>query len=62
MDRADLRRQSQNEWWILPTGCMRVPAIIYAPEALIEDMDAKVYELIPNVATLPGVERGAYAR
>jgi tRNA-splicing ligase RtcB len=40
---------------------MRVPAIIYGGEKLIEDMDEKVREQITNVATLPGIQRAAYA-
>ena len=37
---------------------MRVPAIIYADEALIRDMDDKVGEQAMNVATLPGIVDG----
>jgi tRNA-splicing ligase RtcB len=38
---------------------MRVPAVIYADEDLIRDMDDEVYEQAANVATLPGiVQRG----
>ena len=40
---------------------MRVPAIIYGTSDLIRDMDDKVYEQITNVATLPGIEKAAYA-
>ena len=40
---------------------MRVPAVIYGGEKLIEDMDEKVREQITNVATLPGIQRAAYA-
>lgn len=40
---------------------MRVPAIIYANEQLIRDMDDKVREQITNVATLPGIVEAAYA-
>jgi len=40
---------------------MRVPAILYATEALIRDMDNKVYEQIVNVAALPGIQKAAYA-
>jgi tRNA-splicing ligase RtcB len=40
---------------------MRVPAIIYADEALIRDMDDKVGEQAMNVATLPGIVQGSYA-
>jgi tRNA-splicing ligase RtcB len=40
---------------------MRVPAIIYADEQLIRDMDDKVCEQAVNVAMLPGIVQGAYA-
>lgn len=40
---------------------MRVPAIIYADEGLIRDMDDKVREQICNVAMLPGIVEAAYA-
>ncbi|MBS0518212.1 MAG: RtcB family protein [Proteobacteria bacterium] len=48
-------------WRIEPKGAMRVPAIIYADEALIRDMDDKVHEQATNVATLPGIVRASYA-
>jgi len=40
---------------------MRVPAIIYADEALIAAMDNKVYEQVTNVAMLPGIVKASYA-
>jgi tRNA-splicing ligase RtcB len=40
---------------------MRVPAIIYASAALVQDMDLKVYEQVTNVATLPGIVKASYA-
>ena len=39
---------------------MRVPAVIYADEALIHDMDDKVGEQAQNVATLPGIVQASY--
>jgi tRNA-splicing ligase RtcB len=42
-------------------GAMRVPAVIYATEALVRAMDDKVFEQSRNVATLPGIVRAAYA-
>jgi tRNA-splicing ligase RtcB len=47
-------------WRIEPQGAMRVPAIIYADEALIRDMDDKVYEQAVNVAALPGIVQASY--
>jgi tRNA-splicing ligase RtcB len=61
MDTALLIQQSAFEWWIAPFGKMRVPAVIYASEALIRDMDLKVYEQVTNVATLPGIVKASYA-
>jgi tRNA-splicing ligase RtcB len=40
---------------------MRVPGIIYAGQELIEGMDEKVREQVSNVASLPGIQRAAYA-
>ena len=40
---------------------MRVPAVIYASEALMREMDEKVYEQAVNVATLPGIVGASYA-
>jgi tRNA-splicing ligase RtcB (3'-phosphate/5'-hydroxy nucleic acid ligase) len=61
MDPQLLSRKSDYEWWIEPTGQMRVPGILYASKPLIEGMDDKVREQLANVATLPGIQRAAYA-
>ena len=61
MDVSRLQRKTENEWWIQPFGKMRVPAIIYATESLIREMDEKVYEQVTNVATLPGIVTASYA-
>jgi tRNA-splicing ligase RtcB len=61
MDLSLLTRRAQYEWEIPRQGAMRVPAIIYASEALIREMDHKVYEQAVNVATLPGVVQASYA-
>ncbi len=61
MDLSLLTRKSEVEWWVEPHGGMHVPGIIYATEALVKDMDAKVYEQVTNVARLPGIERASYA-
>ncbi|MBI5461809.1 MAG: RtcB family protein [Gammaproteobacteria bacterium] len=61
MDPARLERHSPHEWHIPPSGNMRVPAILYAPEDLILGMDDKVYEQLVNVACLPGIVKAAYA-
>jgi tRNA-splicing ligase RtcB len=61
MDLAGLEKISDTEWRIEPTGDMRVPAVLYADEALIREMDEKVREQAVNVATLPGIVRASYA-
>jgi tRNA-splicing ligase RtcB len=61
MDRSLLIRESDYRWRIEPQGAMRVPGILYADEALIDDMDHKVCEQLSNVATLPGIVGAAYA-
>ncbi len=61
MDLTLLRRRSEHEWEIPAQGAMRVPAVIYASEALLRDMDRKVYEQAVNVAKLPGIVNASYA-
>ena len=61
MELSRLQQQAENQWRIAPYGKMRVPAIIYASEALIRDMDDKVYEQVTNVAKLPGIVKASYA-
>ena len=61
METTLLQRVSESEWRIEPQGKMRVPAILFASEDLIRDMDTKVYEQIVNVASLPGIQKAAYA-
>jgi len=61
MDLSLLRRIDENQWEIPMQAAMRVPAVIYASEALIRDMDRKVYEQAVNVATLPGIVEASYA-
>ncbi len=61
MDRSQLERLSPTTWRIAPRGPMRVPAILFADEGLIRDMDEKVYEQATNVAALPGIVKASYA-
>jgi len=61
MDPARFTRVDPTTWQIEPHGAMRVPAIIYADEALIRDMDDKVGEQAENVAALPGIVKASYA-
>jgi tRNA-splicing ligase RtcB len=60
MDPDRFTRVDATTWRVEPHGAMRVPAIIYADEQLIRDMDDKVYEQATNVATLPGIVQASY--
>ncbi len=59
MDVKKLQKEKEYEWRIPRTGNMRVPAILYGDQELMEEMDDKVYEQITNVAMLPGIEKAA---
>ena len=61
MDVDRLQRRSEHAWEIPRSRAMRVPAVIYASEALVRAMDHKVYEQAINVATLPGIVEASYA-
>jgi tRNA-splicing ligase RtcB (3'-phosphate/5'-hydroxy nucleic acid ligase) len=61
MNLAQFKQVSEVEWQVAPFGRMRVPAVIFADQALIRDMDDKVFEQLTNVATLPGIVQAAYA-
>ena len=52
---------SDVEWRVAPFGKMRVPAVVYADQALVREMDEKVFAQLVNVATLPGIVDAAYA-
>jgi tRNA-splicing ligase RtcB len=54
-------KRGDYEWMIPRQGAMRVPAVIYASEALVREMDRKVYEQAVNVAALPGIVKASYA-
>jgi len=61
MDLSRFTRVDETTWRIEPHGAMRVPAIIYADEKLMRDMDDKVYDQAVNVAMLPGIVKASYA-
>ena len=61
MNLQGIRRDGENRWVIEPEGEMRVPAVLYADEALLADMDDKVRQQLCNVASLPGIVGAAYA-
>ena len=56
MDINKLERISDSEWKIDAHAGMRVPAVIFASQSLIGDMDDKVYEQVPlDVDRVPGL-------
>jgi len=61
MDLTRFERISATEWRLHPQGAMRVPAVLYASEPLVREMDDKVAEQMANVASLPGIVRASYA-
>lgn len=61
MDLSRVSRHAEAEWWVEPHGAMRVPAVVYASEPLMRELDEKVYEQACNVASLPGIVKAAYA-
>jgi len=61
MDLSRFVRESDTTWRLPPFGAMRVPAVVFADEALIQAMDDKVFQQIVNVAGLPGIVTAAYA-
>ena len=61
MDLTRLEQLSPYAWRIAPHGAMRVPAVVYASEALMRAMDDKVAAQATNVAMLPGIVGASYA-
>lgn len=61
MDTSKLIKRTDFCWEISAHDEMRVPAIIYADQALIEAMDDKVFQQSMNVAMLPGIVQASYA-
>ena len=61
MDLKLLTRRSEHEWEVQQHGSMRVPVVIFASEALVRDMDDKVYDQAANVSKLPGIVQASYA-
>ncbi len=60
MNLHKLKKHSDYKWVVEPFGKMYVPAVIYASQTLIEQMDDKVYEQAVNVAALPGIVKASY--
>lgn len=60
MDKSILRRVDDFQWTLPPAGKMRVPAVLFASEQLVADLDNKVIEQLANIASLPGIVTAAY--
>jgi len=60
MNLSSFERINEFEWRLPATGAMRVAAVIFADEALLNAMDDKVREQAANVAMLPGIVRASY--
>ncbi len=54
-------RIGEHTWRLQPREGMHVPAVIYADDTLIDEMDDKVAEQLTNVARLPGIVGAAWA-
>ncbi len=61
MDIKSLKRINDFLWEIPKKGEMKVPALIFASQKLIEEMDEKVREQLTNVACLPGIVSASIA-
>jgi len=60
LDIQSFTKLSDTQWRIEPRGAMRVPAVIFASEPLLRELDDKVVEQAMNVASLPGIVEAAY--
>jgi tRNA-splicing ligase RtcB len=60
MDPRQFERLGPCTWRYAARGAMRVPVVLFADEALLGAMDAKVLEQACNVASLPGIVDAAY--
>lgn len=57
----EIKKINNNTWEIPKTGAMKVPAIIYASEKLMEKIKQdKSLQQAMNVATLPGIQKASY--
>ena len=61
MDMTRVEKVSDYQWRIPASGNMQVPAMIFASEQLLSDMDDKVCDQASNVARLPGIVGASYA-
>ncbi|MDO9541827.1 MAG: RtcB family protein [Kiritimatiellia bacterium] len=60
MDKSVFHRLDEFRWTLPQTGRMRVPAVLFASEQLVIELDNKVVEQLANIASLPGIVTAAY--
>ena len=57
----ELKKLSEFSWEVPKTGAMKVPAIIYASEKLMQKIrEDKTLEQSKNVACLKGIQKASY--
>lgn len=56
-----LKKHSGYQWFIEPFENMSVPFVVFGDDAIIRQLDEKVYEQGMNVARLPGIVKASYA-
>jgi tRNA-splicing ligase RtcB len=61
MDRKLVKRRGDTKWLVERSGKMHVDGVIFASEALINEMDDMVVQQVRNVAALPGIVEGSFA-
>ncbi len=61
MTLTPLQRIAECRWLLPPTGCMRVPGMIFASEALVSALEPEVLRQVHNVACLPGIVSASLA-
>ena len=61
MNKPQLKQVAANQWQIEPAGKMKVPAVIFTDESLINGIDEKTISQVCNVAALPGIVKASFA-
>lgn len=60
MEKSAIKRLDEFKWILPPAEKMRVPAVLFASEQLVAELDDKVIEQLANIASLPGIVQAAY--
>jgi len=61
MNKPQLKQVTDNQWQIEPAGKMKVPAVIFTDESLINGIDKKTISQACNVVALPGIVKASFA-